>query len=281
MDPSLLLILIGLAIGLVLGLTGAGGSLFAVPLLILLLGLPMGDAAGIALGAVAASSLFGSLINSTGNRILWLPGAIVGLSGALCTPLGSLLGTWMPEPWRVAGFSLLAVLIAGNLWRRAQRAPESAQFVRASRLPQAAPTGLLCRLSPSGQFELRPRCLSGLILGGILVGVLSGLFGVGGGFLIVPLLLALSPISMAQAVATSLAIITAISSLGFANYLLANPSQVDASLGLVLLGGLLGMLLGLSLSPHIANARLQKFFALALVMAALFLLFRLLKPWVL
>jgi uncharacterized membrane protein YfcA len=69
------------------------------------------------------------------------------------------------------------------------------------------------------QFELRPRCVSGLLVGGATVGLLSGLFGVGGGFLIVPLLLALSPISMAQAVSTSLIIIAVISGSSFISHL--------------------------------------------------------------
>ena len=95
--------------------------------------------------------------------------------------------------------------------------------------------------------------------------MLSGLFGVGGGFLIVPLLLALSPISMAQAVSTSLIIIAAVSGSGFISHLAMNSHSDWSVLGLVVTGGVLGMMLGQAISHKIANARLQKLFSICLV----------------
>ena len=74
-------VVIGLVIGLVLGLTGAGGSIFAVPLLMLLLGLPINDAIGIALGAVAVSAFIGTLSNWRAQYILWVPAIALGLGG--------------------------------------------------------------------------------------------------------------------------------------------------------------------------------------------------------
>ena len=80
-------VFIGTVIGLVLGLTGAGGSVFAVPLLMLLAGLPMNSAIGISLGAVAASSFYGSLrtLFNQNRRatVLWLPGVILAGTGAI------------------------------------------------------------------------------------------------------------------------------------------------------------------------------------------------------
>ena len=91
----------------------------------------------------------------------------------------------------------------------------------------------------------------------------------GGGFLLVPLLLFLSQISMLQAVASSLVIITLISGSGFISHLYLNAQAGHsihwATLAWVALGGLLGMLLGQHLSRHIAGPRLQQFFALSLV----------------
>lgn len=260
-----MLLLIGLIIGLVLGLTGAGGSVFAVPLLMLLGGASMGDAVGISLGAVAASTLYGSFRNWRGKNILWAPGVILAGTGALIAPLGKWLGMQIPELWLLTGFNLLAIIIAARMWISATRTPERATVVRAGNFRLEPSPGLLCNLSKTGQFELRPRCVSGLVIGGIVVGLLSGLFGVGGGFLIVPLLLALSAISMAQAVSTSLIIIAAVSGSGFISHLAMNQHSDWPALGLVVVGGVLGMMLGQAISHKIANARLQKIFAISLL----------------
>jgi uncharacterized protein len=265
----LALLLIGLIIGLVLGLTGAGGSVFAVPLLMLFAGLPMHTAVGISLGAVAASTLYGSLRNLSSQQIMWLPGLILAGVGALVAPMGKWLGLHIPEFCLLLGFSLLALIIALRMWLTASRNPNAAKIVRAGSFANEAKPGLLCNLSKTGQFELRPRCLSGLIIGGIVVGLLSGLLGVGGGFLIVPLLLALSPLTMAQAVSTSLVIIAAISSSGFISYLLLSPHNNLLHLALVALSGIAGMMLGQTISHKIASAQLQKIFAISLIVVSI------------
>jgi len=260
-----MVLLIGLIIGLVLGLTGAGGSVFAVPLLMLMGGLSMGDAVGISLGAVAASTLYGSIRNWRGKNILWVPGVILAVTGAFTAPLGKWLGMQIPELWLLVGFNALAIIIALRMWLSATRTPERARVVRAGNFSAEPSPGLLCNLSKTGQFELRPRCVSGLVIGGTLVGLLSGLFGVGGGFLIVPLLLALSPISMAQAVSTSLIIIAVISGSGFVSHLVMDQELSGWVLALVGLGGVLGMMLGQAISHKIANAMLQKLFSICLI----------------
>lgn len=267
-----MLLIIGMIIGLVLGLTGAGGSVFAVPLLMLLAGMPMADAVGISLGAVAASTIYGSLRNLVQKQsapLLWKPGAILAGAGALTAPLGKWLGLQISELWLVSGFSMLAMVIALRMWLSARKHPESASVVRAGNFAHIPPPGLLCTLNTSGQFELRLRCVSGLLIGGLLVGLLSGLLGVGGGFLIVPLLLALSAVSMMQAVSTSLFIIALVSSSGFISHLLMSGNNDWSLLGLVATGGVIGMLLGQAISHKIANALLQKIFAVSLLVVCL------------
>jgi uncharacterized membrane protein YfcA len=264
-----MLLTIGLGIGLLLGLTGAGGSVFAVPLLVMLAGLPMAEAVGISLGAVAASTLYGSLTSGRQGRILWLPGLVLALSGALTAPVGKYLGNQLSESWLAAGFSLLAAVIALRMGWIATHQPDTTRVVRGSRFAQTKPPSLACSLSNTGQFELKPRCLSGLVMGGMGVGLLSGLFGVGGGFLIVPLLMALSAVSINQAVSTSLLIITLISSSGFVSHLIFNPAPDWSRLGWVAMGGVLGMVAGQALSQRIAGPRLQQLFAAGLLAVAL------------
>lgn len=272
-----MLLLIGLLIGLILGLTGAGGSVFAVPLLLLLGGMSMADATGISLGAVAATTIYASMRNRFSRNtpsVMWKPGLILAISGALTAPLGKWIGMQINELWLISSFSLLATIIALRMWISAQKNPASALIVRAGNFVDSPSPDHLCTLNPTGQFELRPRCVSGLLIGGLVVGILSGLFGVGGGFLIVPLLLALSAVSMRQAVSTSLFIIALISSSGFISHLLLSESQHWPWLLLVAAGGVIGMIIGQAISHKIANVLLQKTFAVSLFVVALIIIAR-------
>lgn len=266
-----MLLLIGLLIGLVLGLTGAGGSVFAVPLLLLLGNMPMSEATGISLGAVAVTTFYASLRNAFTRKqapILWKPGLVLAISGALAAPLGKWLGMQISELWLVGGFSLLAAVIALRMWLSVQKNPQSALVVRAGNFSATPSPDHLCNVNPTGQFELRPRCVSGLLIGGLGVGILSGLFGVGGGFLIVPLLLALSAVSMAQAVSTSLLIIALISSSGFISHLMMSETQHWDWLLLVAAGGVIGMIIGQAVSHKITNVILQKLFSVSLLVVS-------------
>ena len=126
---------------------------------------------------------------------------------------------------------------------------------------------------PISDVTISPFLLIGI---GFLVGILGGFFGVGGGFLIVPLLLFVSQINMIQAVSTSLIVISFISSIGFISHMLLTfqSSSFPSVLTLfwIVLGGIVGMLLGQNLTQKIANARLQKLFAIALAVMALTML---------
>ncbi|HIF50715.1 MAG TPA: sulfite exporter TauE/SafE family protein [Thiotrichaceae bacterium] len=258
-------VIIGIAIGLVLGLTGAGGSLFAVPLLILFLGLPVQEAMGLALAVVAASSLFGVLQRLKSNLILFTPGLLLALSGALFAPVGNWLATFLDSNTLIIGFMILTVIIAIRMWRHASAHPEEAVIVRAGQEETIEPAELLCKSGHKGKFELKPRCIASLVIGGSIVGFLSGLLGVGGGFLIVPLLMYISQMNINKAVSTSLLIITIISLSGFISYYLHSENFNWLLLGKIVSGGLIGMYLGTKTSAYIAGVRLQKIFAVTIV----------------
>ncbi|WP_292752947.1 TSUP family transporter, partial [Methylophaga sp. UBA4204] len=104
---------------------------------------------------------------------------------------------------------------------------------------------------------------------------LSGLFGVGGGFLIIPLLLLLSQVSMVQAVSTSLVVITLVSSIGFISHLTFGEINYlpFKSLAWLIAGGLTGMYAGQLISHRIANAHLQKIFSIGLLLVAVTLFY--------
>ncbi len=260
-----MILIIGIVIGLVLGLTGAGGSIFAVPLLVSLSALPVHQATGMALGAVAISALYGSIKNGCNNNILWTPTLILAISGTAFAPLGKLLSQQLSESQLLYSFTALASLVAWRMWQQAAQQPSHAHAIRAGQngINQAAAPR--CQLSPGGSFEWRAPCLLSLIISGVIIGLLSGLFGVGGGFLIVPLLMQLSHAPIQQAVASSLIIISCISSAGFISFVLGDSSIEMSSLALLGGGALLGMAASLRLGAKIAGPVLQKFFAICLI----------------
>jgi hypothetical protein len=226
---------IGLLLGLLLGLTGAGGSLVALPLL-LSLHLPLRDAIGVSLGAVAMSALVGAIPRAFGGQVAWRPVLLLALCGLPGNAAGQWLGRFIPETWLIVGFCALVLWSAWRMWRGAS-------------LP-----------AKEGGRE-RPVALVGIGLG---VGLLSGLMGVGGGFLIVPALLWLTPLTLLHAMATSMAVIALVSGGGFLIYLL------DAQPPLPLLGGLAaggacGVLSGNVLAQYLNSRILQRLFALMLL----------------
>ena len=264
----LLTLMIGTAVGLVLGLTGAGGSLFAVPLLMLGLGLGATEATGLALGAVASSALWGVFQRLNRKEVVWLPALVLAAGGGLMAPLGRWLAGMTAEIWLLVGFSLLVLVVAASMWRQAQREPDRVRVTRATgRSGSVVENGAaLCQFSASGRLELGLRCLGGIVMGGLIAGLLSGLFGVGGGFVIVPLLILATGLSMTQAVATSLVVIAIIGSVGFASHLWLG-SHVDLDLlALLATGGVAGMVLGSALARRLAGPNLQKLFVVLMLL---------------
>lgn len=257
--------LIGSIIGLILGLTGAGGSVFAVPLLVFALHLPVQEAIAISLGAVAISALFGFLLRLKSNDIVWLPGLVFALGGSAIAPLGNLANRYVPAELILISFSVLVIVVAYRMWRSAQQEPALATAVRANTSKEESPALALCRYNQNRQFQLRLPCIASMSAGAVATGFLSGFFGVGGGFIIVPTLLFLTSMPIKQAVATSLFIITLVSSAGFIAFI-NTSSDWDANILMeVAGGGLIGMLLGVVLSRYLAGATLQKTFAISML----------------
>lgn len=263
----ILAISVGVVIGLVLGLTGAGGSIFALPLLILLLNVDPHNATVIALCAVAASSIFGTITRLRSKEIVWLPALMFAITGSLFTPIGSWLNKQLPDTAILIGFSIIVLFVAYKMWKQASEKPLETKVSRAQ-VPQTLldANAAYCVMNDKEQFQFGPRCFLGMLGGAFVVGILSGLFGVGGGFIIVPTLMFLTGISIQQAVATSLVVISAVSSSAFLSFLLHDSLQISPLLIQVSLGGLVGMTLGILIGKKISGPQLQKTFALAMLL---------------
>jgi uncharacterized membrane protein YfcA len=262
-------VLVGIIIGLVLGLTGAGGSVFAVPLLIWIVGLDPSQAVGISLGAVAAGALFGVLARLRSADIQWLPAVVYAVLGALVTPAGIWLNQRIDSQYLMIAFGGLVLVIAARLWLQANRDPALTLEVRGSVGGDSDSPGAVCRMINNQPFKIGLPCVLGMSAGAVLTGLLSGLFGVGGGFIIVPTLLFLTGISMRQAVATSLVVITAVGISGFAGFLLGGGSPGSSVLLQVATGSIIGMVLGILLSKRLSGAVMQKVFAVLMVFIAI------------
>lgn len=268
-------LLFGLVVGFSLGLTGGGGSIFAVPLLVYGLGVGAREAVGISLAAVGATALFGLAIRLRAGEVEVGTGLIFSAAGMLGAPIGSWLGGLVPPGLLLMLFAGLMLLVAARMWRKASRSPEESRAIRAETgAPGAQERGPACRRDPTGRLTMSSRCASLLALVGLGTGVLSGLFGVGGGFVIVPALVFFSGMGIHRAVATSLLAIALISGSGVASYVAAGRPLAAGVTGMFVLGGLGGMWLGTRLGRVLSGPRLQKLFAGAIVVVAAYIVAR-------
>lgn len=256
-----MLILAGVIIGLILGLTGAGGSLFAVPLLGLFTGAPMVQLTGVSLGAVAVSAMLGVFQRRTVG-IVWLPVAVILMGGVVFAPVGRWLAGYIPPLALLSLFSVLVLWVAFRMWREAGLSPEATREVRAV----GATESLAVQPMPlvTHGFWPSPILIKALV-GGVATGLLSGLLGVGGGFVVVPLLTLVVGLNMQQAILSSLLVISLVSTTGFASHWWLHGGVDPHMLAWVTLGGCVGMLMGGLLSDKLAGPRLQRGFALLML----------------
>lgn len=259
---------LGAVVGLALGLTGGGGSIFALPLLIYGLGLAPAPAVTVALVGVAVTASVGAVQAIRHDLVVWQPSLMLIVGGAIGAPLGAVVAHRVAESWLVVGFAALAVGVGISMWRSA-RNPEHAAAVRAQ--PYGAGAGPICVLAPDGQLRFSAPCALVLAAIGLGTGFLSGLFGVGGGFLIVPALVIVTRMGVHRAVATSLLIICVVSAAGAASALLHGNMLWGILTPFALAGGV-AMLVARRVARRVAGATLQRAFALGVIAMGLVML---------
>ena len=233
-------------VGLTLGLLGGGGSVLTVPILVYVLGFGAKQAIAMSLGVVGTASLFGSLAHwRNGNvdpRTAFSFGAFA-MCGAF---LGARLAEFVSGPAQLVAFAVVMVLAALSMLR-----------------------------GGVGEAAAGPRTPPLLTLGivGAGVGALTGLVGVGGGFLIVPALVLLARVPMRQAVGTSLLVIAMNSAAGLSGYLgkVEVPWGFMAAFTAVAVGGIV---VGARLVRHVPQAALKRGFAVFLLVMGGFILFQ-------
>lgn len=260
---DILAILAGLATGAVLGLFGSGGSIIALPALLYLLHVEPKSAIAMSLGVVAVTATVSALDNWRRGLVDARVALVFGLFGVAGTFAGARLGLATPVAVQLGLFALVMYAAA---WR----------MLKPARLLAPAGEGLAAAggvAALGGCRDFFSPCMGHIALHGIGVGVLTGLVGVGGGFLIVPALVLLSGIPMKTAVGTSLAIVAAKSYAGFAGYMGGVP--IDwALMGSFTAVTVIGSFAGAHFSARISQATLKKAFAWFLVVVATYILFK-------
>jgi uncharacterized membrane protein YfcA len=270
-----LTIFCGIVVGLSLGLTGGGGSILAVPLLVYGLAVAPQEAVSISLGAGGATSLAGAVQRLWRREVEIKTGLIFAGSGMLGAPLGTWIGGHISETLLLGLFAALMVVVAVRMWRKASRSPAEAAVIRAATEPPFTEgRGPACRRDPSGHLPLTSRCMAVLLASGVMTGVLSGLFGVGGGFVIVPALVLLTSLDIHRAVATSLLVIAVISGAGLASHLYAGRSIELATAVPFAGGGVAGLGIGTWAGRRIPAVRLQKGFSIVILAVAAYVIVR-------
>ncbi|TMS00596.1 sulfite exporter TauE/SafE family protein [Nonomuraea basaltis] len=233
-------------IGIALGLFGGGGSILAVPVLVYLAGVPAKTAIAMSLFIVAVTSGVTAIGHARAGRIRWRTGLVFGAAGMAGAYGGGLIGPHLPEALLMAAFAamMLATAIA---------------MIRDRRAPAVAP-------------PRRDLPIVHVIAEGAVVGLVTGLVGAGGGFLVVPALVLLGGLPMGVAVGTSLLVIAMKSVAGLAGYLHSVP--VDWSLALPVTGAAVaGGLVGGVLAGRLDADRLRRAFGwFVLVMGAFVIL---------
>lgn len=266
---SLLSVILGMLVGFSLGLTGGGGAIFAVPLLVNFLAVDPRQAVGVSLIAVAATALVGFVQRVRGGLVEFGTGFLFAAAGMLTAPLGAWLSHRIPETMLLVLFGCLMVAIALRMWLMAKSLNPTDACV-----PMVGYAGPTCHRDPQGELKLTSRCALLLAAVGLVTGVVTGLFGVGGGFLIVPALVTFSGLGMQRAIGTSLFIMTLVSLSGIASHFTAGRSVPGEITVLFLLGGLVGMWIGTAVGQRVAGPRLQQVFAAAIVVVAVWTITR-------
>jgi uncharacterized protein len=250
----LLAVLLGTVIGLSLGAIGGGGSILTVPILVYVIGQDAHVATATSLAVVGATALAGAIPHWRAGRVSLstaLPFGAAGIGGAF-------VGAWanhLVPGWLILGlFGVLMLVVAARMF-----------FSKRGPVKHKASAG-------SGWLHWVR-----IVSAGLIVGVMTGFFGVGGGFLIVPALLLVLGLSMREAVGTSLVVIAINSVSGLLAHLRYGGLDL-ATLGLFVAGGTLGALAGALVSGRLDEQRLQRGFAVFIALVGVWLIARNLVP---
>lgn len=243
-------------IGLSLGLLGGGGSILTVPILVYVLGFGAKESIAMGLAVVGVTSLFGALGHWRRGNLQLRAAVVFGAVAMAGTYAGARLSVFVSGAVQLLLFAAVMLVAAFFMFRNGRK--------------EAA---LAAHLEDAPAPEPRKASFPVMAAAALGVGALTGVVGVGGGFLIVPALVLLVGLPMKQAVGTSLLVIALNSFVGFAGYL--GHVQVPwMYLGLFTAIAVAGILLGTWATHFVSQAALKRAFSALLVVMGAFILFK-------
>jgi hypothetical protein len=248
---------LGLLIGLLLGALGGGGSVLAVPVLVYIVGQTPQAATSTSLVIVALTSLGGLAVHLRVGNVRLVAGIAFGAAGIGGSVAGSHINSMLPPRVLLVAFSVLMIVAAAGMLRRTSGSePTLHEWLPGS----GAATIVRARVSAG--------TVTRVLVAGTVVGLLTGLFGVGGGFVIVPALVLVLGFAMPTAVGTSLVIITLNAVTALAARMIGG-GHIDWSVAWPFTAaGLIGVVIGTALANRISPDRLSRAFAVLLIAVA-------------
>ncbi|MDO5678248.1 MAG: sulfite exporter TauE/SafE family protein [Propionibacteriaceae bacterium] len=245
MTTTILVLVLAVAVGLSLGLLGGGGSILTVPLLTYVAGMEPKQAIASSLFVVGATSIMSTFTHARAGNVQWRTGLIFGVASMAGAFIGGLAGGYIPGVILMLLFAVMMIATAVAMLR-GRRNKASAE--EKEQLPMGK-----------------------IIIEGLVVGMVTGLVGAGGGFLVVPALALLGGLPMPVAVGTSLLVISMKSFAGLAGYLTTVSIPWPLVLG-VTGTAILGALLGARLTRVVPEKALRKGFGVFVLVMGIFVL---------
>jgi uncharacterized membrane protein YfcA len=257
----MLTFILGACVGLVLGLTGAGGGILAIPALTLGLGWSITQATPIALLAVGSAALIGAMQGLRQGLVRYKAAATMAAAGWVVAPVGIYVAARVPGTALMAVFAVVMLIVACRMYLQARRDDEARGALQRN-----------CMLDPAtGRLDWNARCLATLASIGATSGFLTGLLGVGGGFFIVPAFRTFSDVRMHGVVATSLMVV-ALVSLGTLGHLFSQGVTLSSAGAVFTVSALVGMIGSRLVAPTLPARLLQQMFSVLCVCVSLLML---------
>ena len=248
-----------------MGLTGAGGGILAVPVLVVGMHWSMQQAAPVALIAVAVGAGVGAIDGFRYRLVRYKAAILMAISGIPVTRLGQYWAHQLPQFLLIGSFALIMLVVSIRFYKESQQ----------KNLVPAQDTLRLVEVSSeTGKFIWTPLTAFVLTCIGMLTGLMTGLLGVGGGFIIVPLMKRLTHLTVPGIVATSLFVITMVGGGGVVNALLSGAELPMVETSVFVSSMVCGMLLGRRLVHRLQAWQVQRGFALLLFCVSVYMLLK-------